>query len=231
MYTIVIEEDNILTTTVKERIMQRSKLVDNLRFLTLPIYKEQDMTDYTVQLEYLLPCSKKYCSEILELSEDRYRDYLQYTLPFDTSITSEAGDVELQLTFVKAEINGNGKSVQRVRKTSPGIIHITAISAWSDIIPDSALSAIDQRLIKVDAQIRAIDEMNKLAFEEKADGLRYNEETNELQLTSQGENIGDKVIIKAGEANLKDGIPVVDFSSNSSTSKPNDDDDDDVIEF
>ena len=230
MYTIIVEEDNILTTTVKERIMQRSKLVDNLRFLTLPIYKEQDMTDYTVQLEYLLPCSKKYCSEILELSEERYKDYLQYTLPFDTSITSEAGDVELQLTFVKTEINVNGKSIQRVRKTSTGIIHITSISAWADIIPDSALSAIDQRLIKVDAQIRAANEINQMALDEKADNIKYNSDTNELQLYSGSNQIGDKVVIKTGEANLEDGIPVIDFGSY--TGKDEEDDDgDDIIEF
>lgn len=230
MYTIIVEEDNILTTTVKERIMQRSKLVDNLRFLTLPIYKEQDMTDYTVQLEYLLPCSKKYCSEILELSEERYKDYLQYTLPFDTSITSEAGDVELQLTFVKTEINANGKSIQRVRKTSTGTIHITSISAWADIIPDSALSAIDQRLIKVDAQIRAANELNQMALDEKADNIKYNSDTNELQLYSGSNQIGDKVIINAGEANLEDGIPVIDFG-NYTGKDEEDDDGDDIIEF
>ena len=230
MYTIIVEEDNILTTTVKERIMQRSKLVDNLRFLTLPIYKEQDMTDYTVQLEYLLPCSKKYCSEILELSEERYKDYLQYTLPFDTSITSEAGDVELQLTFVKTEINASGKSVQRVRKTSTGIIHITSISAWADIIPDSALSAIDQRLIKVDAQIRAANEINQIALDEKADNIKYNSDTNELQLYSGSNQIGDKVVIKTGEANLEDGIPVIDFG-NYTGKDEEDDDGDDIIEF
>lgn len=230
MYTIIVEEDNILTTTVKERIMQRSKLVDNLRFLTLPIYKEQDMADYTVQLEYLLPCSKKYCSEILELSEERYKDYLQYTLPFDTSITSEAGDVELQLTFVKTEINANGKSIQRVRKTSTGIIHITSISAWADIIPDSALSAIDQRLIKVDAQIRAANEINQMALDEKADNIKYNSDTNELQLYSGSNQIGDKVVIKTGEANLEDGIPVIDFG-NYTGKDEEDDDEDDIIEF
>ena len=40
MYTILLGEDNELVTSVQERIMQRSKLVDSLHFLVEPIYKE-----------------------------------------------------------------------------------------------------------------------------------------------------------------------------------------------
>ena len=32
MYTFLINEDNTLTASVVERVMQRSKLVDNLHF-------------------------------------------------------------------------------------------------------------------------------------------------------------------------------------------------------
>ena len=60
MYTILVNDDNTLTTSVRERIMQRSKLVDSLHFLVSPTYKELDMTDFTVTLEYVLPISKKY---------------------------------------------------------------------------------------------------------------------------------------------------------------------------
>ena len=50
MYTILITDQNEMITTIKERIMQRSKLVDNLHFLVDPMYKGIDMADCTVLL-------------------------------------------------------------------------------------------------------------------------------------------------------------------------------------
>ena len=233
MYTILVDQDDSLYGSHKERIMQKSKLVDNLIFIVNPIYRNTyDMTNATVMLEYLSPVSRKYETEILVLSDERYKNgYLQYVLPFDTNLTSEAGNLELQLTFIYTALDENGKGIQRVRKTSPTTIEITPIAAWSDIIPDSALSALDQRLIKIDAQLRAIDEMNQIVADNKADNIRYNEDTNELQLMSGEKEIGNKVTIKTGELALEDGVPVVDFSNTSNGNTTTDDDDDNVVEF
>ena len=72
MYTILVNQDNTMTTSVRERIMQRSKLVDSLHFLVDPIYKGLDMSDFTVTIEYILPVSKKYITEILVKSNEPY---------------------------------------------------------------------------------------------------------------------------------------------------------------
>lgn len=233
MYVILVNDDNTLYASKKERIMQRSKLVDTLCFLVEQNYKEYDMTNSTVLLEYVLPISKKYCSEILVLSDDRYEEYLKYTLPFDTNITSEAGKVELQLTFICVDIDDDGNNIQRVRKTSSICINIIPISAWSDIIPDSALSAIDQRIIKTDAQIKAINDMNDILSATKADNIKYNSNSNELQLLSGSKEIGDKVVLKTYTGTSDDGVPIVDFENekkDDDTETPSDDETD-VIEF
>ena len=73
MYTILLGDDNELVTSVEERIIQRSKLVDNLHFLVEPIYKEENMTDYICMMEYRLPVSKEYKSEILTVSDELYK--------------------------------------------------------------------------------------------------------------------------------------------------------------
>lgn len=227
MYAILICDDNSLMTTKRERIMQRSKLVDELQFLVPQFYKEQDMSEYTVQLEYILPCSKKYCTEILELSDEKYEDHLKYTLPFDTKLTSEAGEIEIQLTFVKVELNEDGKGIQRVRKTSTTRINIIPISAWSDIIPDSALSAIDERLIKLDAQMRGLNDYMDVLDNNQVDNLVYDDESDTLQLTAKGIGVGDKVSVKEM---LDDGTPVVDLNSSSGGSST-DEDESDVVQF
>jgi hypothetical protein len=196
MYTLLLNDTNELITTVKERIMQRSKLVDNLHFLVEPNYKGIDMSDFTVTLEYILPVSREYHTDTLVKSEGLYKNqYLEYKLPFDTPLTKEAGKIELQLTFTRLTLDADGNNIQQVRKISPTTVTILPISAWSDIIPDSALSALDQRLLMVDAMINAANEFNEYLDETKADNITFDEETRTLQLTANGKAIGDKVIL------------------------------------
>ena len=195
MYTLLLNETNEFTTTVKERIMQRSKLVDNLHFLVEPSYKGLDMSDFTVMLEYVLPISKEYKSEILVKSDELYKNYLEYKLPFDTCLTKEHGKIEVQLTFIKVDLDEEGNSIQRVRKTSKATITIVPIAAWSDVIADSALSALDQRLIQTEAMINQLNEISMYLNNTKADNIVYDTETQTLQLTSNGDLIGDSVNI------------------------------------
>lgn len=235
MYAILVNGDNSLSAPKKERIIQRSKMFDTFWFLVHPYHQGYDMAKCTVVLEYLKPTSRQYKSEILVLSEDRYEEYLKYTLPIDTEFTSEAGSLELQLSFIYVNIDADGKQIQRVRKTAPTLkVEIVPISAWSDIIPDGALSALDQRIIAMDAQIKALDDMGAILNDIKADNLIY--ENDKLQLTANGKKIGNSVEIKSSHDNCaEDGVPVVDFSKCTDIVTPDDsinsDDMDNVVEF
>ena len=193
MYTILVNDDNTLTTSVRERIMQRSKLVDSLHFLVEPTYKELNIADFTVTLEYVLPISKRYKVETLIKSDELYKERLEYKLPFDTNLTREYGDIEIQLTFTKVDLDEEGKDIQYVRKTSTTSITIVPISAWSDVIPDEALTDLDQKILKTDAQIKELREMQENILVEKADNLVLDEENKELYLTAEGNQIGNKV--------------------------------------
>lgn len=184
MYSILLKEDNNLTVTTKERIMQRSKLVDKLRFVVEPTYKGQDMSLYTVAMEYVLPVSKEPHSDILTLNEERYNDFLVYDVPFDTNLTAEAGNVEIWLTFVYVDMNAEGQPIQYVRKTSSCFVEIIPVAAWTNIIPDEALAAIDQRLLVVNAQIKAMEDMleiidnNNIGNEDTSTDVSNNEQNN-----------------------------------------------------
>lgn len=202
MYTILLNDTNELITSVKERIMQRSKLVDSLHFLVDPTYKGLDMSGFTVMMEYVLPVSREYHSEILVKSDALYKEKLEYKLPFDTCLTKEAGNIEIQLTFVKVSLDADGNNTQQVRKTSSTTIKILPISAWSDIVADNALGAIDQRLIQAEAMINAVGEMAQQLDSTKADNITYNEEDNYIQLTANGTPIGDKITLKTVGTNV-----------------------------
>lgn len=196
MYTILVTEDNELITSVRERIMQRSKLVDSLHFLVDQIYKEIEMIDFTVVLEYISPQSKEYHTEILTLSDELYKDKLEYKLPFDTALTKEAGDIEVQLSFTKVDLDADGNNMQYVRKTSSVNITIVPISAWSDIVlTDGSLTALDKRCLQLEGKIKELEEISDVYNSEKADNINLDDESKEIYLTSKGNVIGNRISI------------------------------------
>ena len=210
MYTFLINEDNTLTASVVERIMERSKLVDNLHFLADPTYKNVDMTNQEVRLEYVLPISKRYRSDILTKSEELYKNKLEYILPFDTTLTSEPGDIEIQLTFTNVDMTAEGETVQYVRKVGPGIIHIIPIQKWSDLITDNALDVVDQKILKLTSVMNQVAAQASAILDTKADSMIYQDD--KLQLTANGNPIGAKIDFIDGKPIGEDGnIKVIEF--------------------
>lgn len=238
-YVILVNDDDTLYGSHKERIMQRQKLVNDLIFVVNPIYRNvHNMTNASVMLEYVLPVSREYKTVLLTRSDEKYNDcYLQYKLPFDTDLTSQAGRLELQLTFAYVEMNENGVGIQRVRKTSPTFIDVIPLTAWSDIVPDSALSGLDQRLIKLDSQMRAMNDYLDVIDNNKVDNLVYDDKSETLQLSAKGVGVGNKVSVRDM---IDDGIPVIDLNNKSNDGSVSDNDnncecncgcDNDVVEF
>ena len=221
MYTILISDKNELVTTVRERIMQRSKLVDNLHFLMSPIYKDFDMTKFTAVMEFITPVSRELKTEILTQSPSLYKDMIEYKMAIDTVITKEAGPVEITLTFTYAEMGADGNVIQHVRKTSATTLDIIPVSSWCNVIPDDALSALDQRILALDARINALDDLSAELDATKADDLHYDEDEGILQLVSNGELIGSSVNITndRGIVSLEindDGYLIAHYSGNTS---------------
>ena len=226
-YTIIVCDDGSLYGSRKRRIMQREKLFNKLWILVPPCYNGYDMSQCTVTMRYLRPISKDFVTETLVLSDERYEEYLKYILPVDTCFTKEWGDLELNLTFTMLDVDVDGNVVQRVRKTDNHILTITKLPDWDSIIPDAALSALDQRILKQDAQIKALTSMAEMLDSNKVDNLIYDGDDETLQLSANGVGIGDKVSIRDM---LEDGSPVVEFGFDGGI---NDDsaNDDNIVEF
>ena len=150
MYTILLTKDKSLTATHKEAIMQYSNFCDEFQFLVPPIIDKNDMTTFdTVMLEYLSPVSHIYRTEFLNRSEELYKEHLQYLLPADTKITAEAGDLELQLTFYKAEMTPDGEVQTPIFKTQSCIVKIIPVANWSQFIASEAFTELDQRIAQL----------------------------------------------------------------------------------
>lgn len=232
MYVILVENDNSLYGSCKSKIMQKEKLVNKLCFLVPPHYNGYDMSQFTVTMRYLLPISKEFITETLVLSDEKYEEYLKYILPLDTNLTKEWGDIELNLTFTMADADENGNIVQRVRKTDNYLLNIAQIPNWDALVPDAALSALDQRILKQDAQIKALTDLANAidGNVNLVDNLVYNDNDATLQLSAKGVGVGDKVSVKDM---LDEGAPVIDINFKSEN-KPNNKDESteyNVVEF
>ena len=211
-YMILVNEDNSLYGSCKERIMQKEKMFNKLCFLVPPHYKGYDMSQCDVNMRYLLPISKEFVIEELVLSDEKYEDHLMYVLPIDTNFSKEWGEVQLNLTFTMLDIDDDGNIVQRVRKTDNYNLKITELPDWDKFIPDPALENLDQRILKIDAQIKALAELSD-SIDGKinlVDNLVYDDVESTLQLSSKGVGVGDKVSVKDM---LDEGSPVVDIGS------------------
>ena len=157
MYTILVTQDDELITSIKERIMQRSKLVNTLHFLVEPLYKGLDASKFTVRMEYLSSVSREPHTELLTLSDELYKGKLEYKIPFDTTLTKEAGNVEIQLAFTMLEMDSDGKVIQRVRRTTPTTINITPLSSWSNFTVDNSLNALDSAFLQLEGYMKRIE--------------------------------------------------------------------------
>ena len=121
----------------------------------------------------------------------------------------------MQLTFTKVDVDPDGNGIQRVRKTSPCNVTIVPISAWSNIIPDSALTALDQKIMEIDKRINLLNDQAEVLETFKVDNLIYDDKEKTLQLSANGVAIGDKVDV---DDMLNEGTPVVDIGDEPSYS-------------
>lgn len=190
MYTILVNDDNSLTTSVKQRIMHRSTMVDDLHFLVNPLYNGHDMSLFTCTLEYVLPISKDYTPETLVLSQELYKDKLEYKLPLDTKLTSEVGSISLKLIFTNLEMDETGKIIERVRKTDSITIDVIAVEKWSDYIPSATLDPIVEMLLIAQKEREAIKDYAEQLHTMKLDDIVLDTETNEIYGVANGQRSG-----------------------------------------
>lgn len=208
IYTIIMDEHKQLVTTVSQTIYQRDNLVDELQFLFPQSYNSFDLSDFTVSMKYIDQANTPHV-ELLQKQSELYKDKLKYLLPVDTKLTRFAGDIEIRITFTKVDLE---TKKQYVLNTGSTIITVQPLKDYYAFTPDESLDFVDQLVGSLNAKIDAVNKIAETYDKEKADNLVYKE--NKLQLTSNGEKIGDAVeIVSGGDDNpgTSDNFDVVEF--------------------
>ena len=194
MYTLKISDENTVTTTVKEKIIERSNYVDKIQIIVDKLYREQiDMTD-----AYKMPVTDKIKMTQLVINDAAYEtDYIQYLIPADAYLTAEAGDIEVSFTFVKLVQNDDESTTSYVRKTTSGIIHISPLASFDKYEPSEMLDEIDQRLLEMIALQKNMKELNESIYNGMVKDVRLDTENKKITLVNkEDEDTGNGIVVK-----------------------------------
>lgn len=206
MYTLLAKKDNLFVTSVKERIVQKTKLTNTVRILVTNEHNGVNMKDCLAIMYYKLPISDEWRSKELTPSEELYQNkYVEYLFPTDTWLTSEYGDVVIELRFYNVSLNDGINVDQYLRKITDGIIHISCSKDWASGIADDLLSPIDQRIIQLMmVQNRQEEMMNEVQANE-IETLAVTDGKLHL-VTTSGNQKGDTIDIVLPRTQDDDGI-------------------------
>lgn len=231
-YTILINEDHSFTHTNKKKIMYRSTGIDTVRFLVNQKYNDLDMRTANVVLEYVTPASRSYGVIVLTPSAELYKNRVEYLMPIDLRFTSEIGDLEFTINFSRLNMNENG-FLEQVRPIGYTSIKIHDTVRWSDYIASSNLDNIAQIMLTNQSLMEQQKVYAEMLAYEKADNIAKDNKTNEIYLTSNGVQIGDR-IKDSDSLDNGEGIPIIRLDGTTGEEdKPviTPDEDSDVIEF
>lgn len=93
---IKMNNDKSLVVTVPTTIYQGERNADLITFLIPGYYNGDNLADYAIVMNYVLPSGVRY-PEDLVCHPEMYKSYLQYGTKIDTRFTEEAGVVRIWL--------------------------------------------------------------------------------------------------------------------------------------
>lgn len=215
MYTIIMNDDKSLVTSVRTTIFQGENLADKIQFLFPEWYEDINLSECVAVLKYI-DQGNIFHSENLARDVDLYKGKVRYLLPVDSRLTLFAGNISVKIAFLKMDDNA---VVQEVLKTGSVVLTIS---------PDRSVECSADVSEKVAAMQTKLNENTALIEELKAtkgDALSYNQENNELHLMANDEPISS---VTLEDCDCEDGVPIVDFDNPSDPSEP---EVDNVVEF
>ena len=194
MNTFLLKDDNTITATNRSTIMERSNCIENIEFIVHSTYNNFNMEEFDLVLEYKTPITHSVRIKTLTLVDNEYEnEYLRYALPSTANtITCEPGQVEMNLSFMKSELDPDGNLINRVRNFTPTSLTIVPLSSWFSV-SDDGLSQLADLYLANKAQIEAINQLAARIDDTKSDDIGIDSDTNKLRAKNKGEFIGTGV--------------------------------------
>lgn len=186
MFYIKLDENMDLVITVREPLFRGDNLNRKLVYLMPLTIGDIDMMTAYVYLNYIRADGVADVV-VMERMEEMYNEsYYQYTLPVTCKLTRCPGEV---CTWI--HIYTGTPSNPSIQKTGECMLQIQDSKNMDDYFCDHQITAIYQLQKSIDENTKKID----TGLSGKADGISYDDETRKLQLTANGEAVGDAVVV------------------------------------
>ena len=191
MYTFLMRSDKSLIATVKTTLYQRDKLVDKIKFYIPTTYEGLNLEDFTARLKYIDQYNIVHAIDLTKSESDK-DGFMKFVIDVDTDLTKDPGDIRIQLTLNKVDLD---ELKEYSLNTREAIINIKSLSDYYQFVSDSSLSVIDQKMNELNVKINAVNKIAETYDESKADNIKLDKDTSEIYLTSKDRQIGDKIAI------------------------------------
>lgn len=207
MYIIKMADNKeLINCSYDKAVYQKESLVDEVLFLIPQKYNGLSLSDFNVVLEYIDAANTPH-AEILKKNNGLYKEYLAYTLPVDTSITAYAGNVTLNLSISKVDMENRKHYILH---TGEAVIPVLKRNDYYNFVPEESLEFVDKIVANLDVKINEIKDIAGTYDKIKADNIKKTD--NKIQLTSNGNPIGDEIIISSsGGSGNNEGFEIVEF--------------------
>ncbi len=227
MYTIIMNSDKSLVTSLKTTLYQRETMVDKISFLFPQFYEPTDL-DITTCMILLKYTDQGNVAHAIKLTPDEelYKDHVKCEMDVDIELTRFAGDIKAYVDFLK--LNHDNGLYESVLTSGEVIITILPRDDYFAYCADKSLDIINRKMLELQAKTEALESIADVYDNSKADNIIKTDEEqgSAIQLTSHGVPIGDKITIKEPD---NTGVDVTLFDT--SPSETPDSEDYNVVEF
>lgn len=211
---IVMKPNKQLVITKTTRLYQKESIIDSFTFYVPETYQSDsagsvyDLKEFTASVSYVDPGNNVH-SELLTAAETSSKEgFIQYSLPVTTQITAIAGEVKLQLSLVKTDLE-NGVNI--VLHTSELTINILEWSDYFASVSDASLGVIDQKIAELNAQIEALKSIAEGYTGAVPNDLMVTDDLLQLKNDAGSIGAGVKIVIADKDADGEsDGVVDVD---------------------
>ena len=143
MYTIKLNNDKTLETTVKTTLMQKENGVDKIQFLIPPEYEEQDLSDYIITLVWF-DTNDNMHTELLERDLETYRDYIRCVYTATREFLSQAGEIEVHLNMMNPDLSDD--IPYKILRSCSTVIRVNKPGSYADFADYETLEAMKQKM-------------------------------------------------------------------------------------
>lgn len=203
---IKLDENMDLVITVNDPIYRGDNLNRKIIYLIPPVIGEVDVLTAELYLSYIRADGVADVV-ILERMEEKYNEnYYQYTLPITCKLTKYPGEV---CTWVQMYAGATDNPT--VSKSSECILRIKESKSMDAYLEDSQMTALYQIHKQMNDGFSNIEEVIdtvEALVAAKADNIVFDSESSTIQLTANGEPIGDAIIVASTSGLLIDDMRI-----------------------